>query len=157
MSTPAEITERIAAIRQRVEAATPGPWVSERAWDAFRTIADCGHLYCVNAPQTLPGPPGRNGATDAELIAHAPEDLRWALDQLEAAQRDTERLDWLDSHAPERCVTVSALPHRGLMRGHRWTVHLNGIGHVGSSESFPPSIREAIDAARSSSRGETQP
>lgn len=55
------VTERLQEIRQRLDAATPGDW-------PFGELAR--HL--------LPA--------DADLIAHAPADIAWLLDRIEALQ-----------------------------------------------------------------------
>jgi hypothetical protein len=92
-----EHQERIAEIRERLAAATAGPWAYERAWDAFRTVADCGHLNCVNVltaaqPFKSLDSLDRMEAANASLIANAPSDLAFLLAQLDAAQAETKGL-----------------------------------------------------------------
>lgn len=61
-------------IAQRVEAATPGPWRDQSehmtVYQDFVTLDY--FLRCATQSQVL---------ADAALIAHAPEDLRWLLDE----------------------------------------------------------------------------
>jgi hypothetical protein len=65
--TPSELTEeRLAAIKARAEAATPGPWTTEQVqntdWDFARA--------------------------EAAFVAHAREDIPWLLAQLATPPRD---------------------------------------------------------------------
>ena len=77
--------EDLAAIRARVEAATPGPWVHQITTACYSVIqggdrrSDHVHLAMMgtdgdgspyNEPETYP-----NGDNDAEFIAHAREDV----------------------------------------------------------------------------------
>lgn len=74
---------RIAEIRARLAAATPGPWdVGERdggmGWDVFQVNGD-------DLPQPrLRGMFGHQ--PDAEFIAHAPADLQWCLARIAALE-----------------------------------------------------------------------
>jgi hypothetical protein len=73
------MSERVDEIRQRLEAATPGPWKADATENDVPVV-------CVDGP--IPGT-----ATvlfegdwaeqpDAELIAHAPDDLAFLLDEV---------------------------------------------------------------------------
>lgn len=78
----------IESVRKRLEAATPGPWerYTNPAWD------DPGY---IRTPHTSDSRPRHvayvrsdegNPIPNAELIAHAPTDLRLALDVIESAK-----------------------------------------------------------------------
>ena len=62
--------DRIAEIRARLDAATPGPWLVRNGW------VDLNNLHGDVIPV------GHNDA-DADLIAHAPADIAWLLDEVE--------------------------------------------------------------------------
>jgi len=73
------MTDRLAEIRARLEAATPGPW----KWEVV--IAEQSVTE-----HTLKGPDvlcrywyDRPPSGDGELIAHAPEDIAWLLGEVE--------------------------------------------------------------------------
>jgi hypothetical protein len=77
--------ERRAAIRARLEAATPGPWHQGRAdhrdeWGCVN-VGDYGWVTPVGMEY---GADSEQGRADAELIAHAPDDLAYLLDAVEA-------------------------------------------------------------------------
>ena len=81
-------TERIAAIRERLEPATPGPWhyCGFAVWDAPTdgvNVADCVERR------------------DGPLIANAPSDLAWCLGTIERLKAEQDevvswvrRLEW---------------------------------------------------------------
>ena len=94
-------TRRLAEIRERLAASTPGPW---KAIPCDDNPADARHPDASDRCEVR-----CNGITagnewdrivttdsgvydpcmhDAALIAHAPEDLAWLLDLLEAVERD---------------------------------------------------------------------
>ena len=70
------MTDRLTEIRARLDAATPGPWVvtgqeiltvavdGQTGWESL--VADVWHRD-----------------RDADLIAHAPADIAWLLDEVE--------------------------------------------------------------------------
>lgn len=75
---------RIAAAKGRADAATPGPWGSERRayWERYEVVsASEGGIAYVNDPH----------ATDANFIAHARTDLPLLADIAAAAVRLTMR------------------------------------------------------------------
>lgn len=84
--------ERKAQIRQRLEAATPGPWFYER------TVQNRGTFYEV-APKNGDEMDWANevGCTaddkeaDAAFIANAPTDLAWALERLDSLESALQR------------------------------------------------------------------
>ena len=73
--------DRMAEIKARCKAATPGAW-------KHRETADYSEIYAASDPLALVG----SSTDDAEFIAHAREDIPYLLEQLEEAQRETERL-----------------------------------------------------------------
>lgn len=80
--------ERLEAIRDRLHAATPGPWEQGHHWDAsewikggsggrkFRPASDTSYEWIPTA-------------ADAEFIANAPEDIAFLLELVHRQQ--TER------------------------------------------------------------------
>lgn len=80
------MNERLEQIRQRLQAATPGPWRANTRFD--------NEIYIETGPINAPEQMCRfiGGSVypqyvmrDATFIAHAPEDVAWLLEQLERA------------------------------------------------------------------------
>ncbi len=126
MTPAAEITERLAAIRERCAKATPGPWETEECHGQDTIWIDvCGpkedeilhgeplYIGQIESPQRA------QIIADLEFAAHARDDIPWLLKQLELArdlamqrsimldesraklaeaQKDSARLDWLIRH-----------------------------------------------------------
>lgn len=88
--------QRIAQIRARLAAATPGPWAAWQNKDAEPEVSQQGSYYMglVATPSHQPADYGR---ANADLIANAPADLAWLL-----AERDCEE-------ARTRAAVVRAL------------------------------------------------
>ena len=74
---------RLAEIRARLEAATPGPW--RLGYDGDHPVIENDQAHGV-----LAFLPQRDG--DLDLIAHAPGDMAWLLGELEACMRAREIL-----------------------------------------------------------------
>jgi len=71
--------ERIAEIRARVEAATPGPWeVDDKYSDQF-VVCELDEYVAVSA--STDADIGLDGRADAEFIAHARQDIPDLLDE----------------------------------------------------------------------------
>ena len=71
--------ERIAEIRARVEAATPGPWeVDDKYSDQF-VVCELDEYVAVSA--STDADIGLDGRADAEFIAHARQDVPDLLDE----------------------------------------------------------------------------
>ena len=95
MSNNDERQERIAQIRARVEAATPGPWKVQTDSDddpdnywPWRVITDdeTGVIVDFTGGDIPPD-------EDAALIANAPADLAWLTRELDAATARAERAE----------------------------------------------------------------
>ncbi|MBR8661186.1 ead/Ea22-like family protein [Brevibacillus sp. NL20B1] len=92
MNTQRLTPEELAAIRERAEKATPGPW----RWSNAKVLN--GKYDFVPQGSYLAdtlimfGDTYENGEHDAEFIAHAREDIPRLLDALEAAYAEIERL-----------------------------------------------------------------
>lgn len=88
------MTDRIAEIRARLEAATPGPWKA----DTVKNVGENWLIGCVieagddqrnchwivttdnlRASQCMSG----GAEEDSVFIAHAPEDIKYLLDEIE--------------------------------------------------------------------------
>lgn len=69
------MNERMREIRDRLDAATPGPWESMRAGLGTRVVHEEGQFLTLVTPAL-------KNSCDAEFIAHAPGDIRWLLDML---------------------------------------------------------------------------
>jgi hypothetical protein len=88
--------DRIAAIRARLAAATPGPWVKvqhgntgNRAGDSWWTVNrgfDDGRLVQAGSGQIARMVSIAKGGGDAALVAHAPDDIAWLLAEVERLQ-----------------------------------------------------------------------
>jgi hypothetical protein len=84
--------DRVEAIRERLAAATPGPW----EWWPDPT----GEDYSVGRPEEVPGEVGDSSQfvgtadeqADADLIANAPSDLTHLLSALSAAEGERDGL-----------------------------------------------------------------
>lgn len=73
------------SLRRRLEAATPSEWKAATGRGKYGVIGTTdaeGRSYCL---AVLSAVPATHRKADAELIAHAPTDLRLALDVIEAA------------------------------------------------------------------------
>ncbi len=70
-----EITERLAAIRARVDEATPGPWMYRGSFAPGRgsVVADSDTSYLFEAASLASVDP------DTVFVAHAREDIPWLL------------------------------------------------------------------------------
>ena len=94
-----ERERRLVEIRERVAKATPGPWRRDRWDDPEVQVVAAGnevvtwHRAHVRQNDTRVVP-------NHELIAHAPEDLSWLLDQLK--ERDEHRRILIESLQFER-------------------------------------------------------
>ncbi len=76
-------TAQIAAIRQRAEQATPGPWRTreEATPGPWRMGGERGRLYVANTVEGLD-----EEAANAEFIAHARKDIPFLLKQIDARE-----------------------------------------------------------------------
>lgn len=72
--------DRIAEIKTRCEAATPGAWKHEEA-------ADYSMIYDAQGKASDPLALVGSNTDDADFIAHAREDIPYLLEQLEEAQQ----------------------------------------------------------------------
>lgn len=82
---------RLDDIKARLEAATPGPWRDEGAYSDPRiepNVVGLGDDGGCSDPECCGGASYHIELTTANgaLIAHAPEDIRWLLEQLAASQ-----------------------------------------------------------------------
>lgn len=74
--------ERLQEIRARLDAATPGPWKRDRHEILTVDVDDeTGWETCIADAYGDPA--------DADLIAHAPDDLRWLLDEVERLRSES--------------------------------------------------------------------
>jgi hypothetical protein len=106
-STVPSDTDRLAEIRARLDAATPGPWHRKgKAVLGPREERDLGTGPAALLHTGMPydGPNGRCGA-NAELAANAPDDLAFLLGELDDAQR---LFDALGSEAAEELKAAHA-------------------------------------------------
>jgi hypothetical protein len=91
MTAVTPMSDRLSEIRARLDKATPGPWEDYDPGDGTH------RLYAPNEVKLL-GPLGEGRvlrAADAELIAHAPEDIRWLAGEVDRlrvllSERDQE-------------------------------------------------------------------
>lgn len=85
--------DRVAAIRERLEAATPGDWHVdappgfEQGHDDICVLS--GDIYiCQTSYDGLSNTKKHNVREDAEFIAHAKSDVQYLLEQLEIHVRE---------------------------------------------------------------------
>jgi hypothetical protein len=98
--------DRIAAIRARLEAATPGPWVHDE-----EGYMGCGEVYTMGEGVeggNIAAPSGdcypRSGYSpkeDMEFIAHAPDDIAYLLGELDKARAGVVTDEGLNNLARE--------------------------------------------------------
>lgn len=102
------MTDRIAEIKARCEAATPGPWETanksvrvagsqqEASWGKYAPNGyDGGICNCLGGNSyraTKNSPVNVQARANADFIAHSREDLPWALDIIAAQQAEIDRL-----------------------------------------------------------------
>jgi hypothetical protein len=89
--------DRVAEIRQRTEAATPGPWNLDGPW--WHGDGSPVHLITAGDERTAVAiePPHDDKPSDATgnllFIAHAREDVPWLLDQLARYQAAVQAVE----------------------------------------------------------------
>ena len=84
MGEPVHTTAvRLQEIKSRLDAATPGPWRTVRGHDELRGRYQVEGRIIVAGKNLMK-------AEDAELIAHAPEDLRFLLAEVERYRETLE-------------------------------------------------------------------
>lgn len=88
------------AIRERLEAATPGPWTAHD-WPEQDLYGDkVRDRTGLLVAQTWPGPPSYSEQANAEFIAHSRTDVAALLDEVDRLRTLSERLaSRLDYHA----------------------------------------------------------
>ena len=91
------MTDRLAEIRVRLEAATPGPWFATSCPDKHSD--DGPDFWLIDA---VPSPnqetevaeichkPGGKSGHNADFIAHAPEDIAWLLEEVKRLQEELD-------------------------------------------------------------------
>lgn len=92
------MTDRRAEIEDRLSKATPGPWrhtdseTVDDVWDAGLVVVNENRdPVALVADQWYEADEGEpTPLHDADLIAHAPADLRWLLDRLAEAERERD-------------------------------------------------------------------
>ncbi len=102
--------EQIAAIRARLDAATPGPWEAG-------TASCCPDMGWVDGPRSMICPvlhPTKRthtlDANDAELIANAPTDLRALLDEVERLTNALAMAVQVSGELCEKCGWAMKFP-----------------------------------------------
>ena len=85
--------ERLAEMRQRAEAATPGPWAQGMVGDSVINEVDCSATFGFIEVNAELSDDGNFGVSDADFIAHARQDIPDLLAEVErlSAERDAER------------------------------------------------------------------
>lgn len=96
-----QLDERRQEIEARLAAASQGPWRAyQHNYGGVYEVCDCGHDYHVVPTEGGPRLGESGAAADADLIAHAPADLRWLLDSLAAVEAERDAL----VRAAEKCL-----------------------------------------------------
>lgn len=81
--------DRLAEIRARLDAATPGQWSNDNEWSEIEAVVVPQSAYMepyLMSVATVGNPP------NADLIAHAPADIAWLLDEVERLRQEIDRL-----------------------------------------------------------------
>lgn len=123
---------RVAEIRTRLDRATHGPWEDYDPGDGTR------RLYAPNEVKLL-GPLGEGRvlrAADADLIAHAREDLAYLLDEVERLRSRIEAVRSL--HQP-----VEVEPSETICR--ECSYQLPNGRFLGKVEEYPCPTRRALN------------
>jgi hypothetical protein len=100
--------DRLAAIRTRLEAATPGPWVVHRDGDSIASISlpddgSFGGPLSVVKANVYSDPVVLDiSDEDAEFIAAAPDDVQFLLNLVEELKAECHRLTSAWSHQMDR-------------------------------------------------------
>ena len=101
--------DRLAEIRGRLEAATPGPWEihDSCSWRRIgrRHPHKDGDILCPTNDRSDGHPNLNVKPEDLILMAHAPTDIAWLLEENELLRRD---------HADG--LKVTGIPHQGRVR-----------------------------------------
>jgi len=79
--------DRLAEIRARLDAATPGPW------STYRESGDWGSCH-TDGTTTITVYSDRDGGyvSDQQFIAHAPADIAWLLTELSIRESDVKEI-----------------------------------------------------------------
>ena len=114
MSQPTNPADRLAAIAQRADNATKGPWFTGLHYKSDVHSREGGVIRanCWNRPQAI---------ADAEFIAHAREDIPWLLAELRTLQQEREswkvmadsmRVRWEHAEAQLAALTAEREPEQ---------------------------------------------
>ena len=105
--------ERAAAVRARLEAATPGPWQRVLRWSQvdrdWTQAAVTGDPSIVGDAYPIP----RSDA-DADLIANAPVDLAWLLAERERLTQALRRIASAEGFEGAGMIDGGSFPEREL-------------------------------------------
>ena len=85
------MSDRLAEIRARLDAATPGPWERRESVQGYSNLVvladyinrDDGAWLIAEASWNGPMPDKASSGANADFIAHAPEDIAWLLGEVE--------------------------------------------------------------------------
>ncbi len=121
--------ERIAGIVGRLNAATPGPWATQPNPHGGLTLLR-GQRDLALRDRHIQSHLQIVPASDAALIANAPSDIAWLVERLQEARRDTTRIDWIAEQTYDELEAALLANETN-------------------------DLREAIDAARGLSQGES--
>jgi glutathione S-transferase len=144
--------DRIAAIRARLEAATPGPWT---IWDDPLDIEICNddysatHMHAVAKLENISPQVKRN----AQFIAQAPEDIAYLLAELDKARETNTRLNRRATKA-EAFVgkSVEELRGKGLSFG-RALANLAAEHEARRADEAEAKLAAAWDEGREAGQG----
>jgi hypothetical protein len=99
------VSDRIAQIRARLDAATPGPWSNSVSWDCVE--ADVTPMTNYLEPYRTTVARARL-PVNADLIAHAPADIAWLIREVErwkyVAKNDLYGACWCDAPRHDCCI-----------------------------------------------------
>ena len=139
-------TDRLAAIRARLSNATAGPWYANHCHAGKNKDCWCKVIGTSSDPQhedmDKVASAGSIHANDADLIAHAPDDIAFLLAEVERLRGDRDK--WL---ASDDCYywTPEAQAERDRLRA---ALEFIADGCLVPPDGGSPCFDDAIEAAR---------
>lgn len=101
------MSDRINEIKSRLDAATPGPWHNVYPFIVANEYMQ-GGICTVEIGQK----------PDADLIAHAPADIAWLIEQYEWMSKERDKVvDWLLESSGNRVDVEEVLFKFGIIQG----------------------------------------
>ena len=91
------MSDRLTEIRARLDAATPGPWTSN---DYLVVVTEAARNHPIIGAYSKHIAQARN-EENADLIAHAPADIEWLLDEVDNLNKTLN--EWMTFCGSKEC------------------------------------------------------